>query len=221
MVAFLNGKTLNEKYQIITDLLEKSKILAIFTLKDPKLALPVANALYTGGISVMEITYRTDAAAASLKQITEANLPICVGAGTVRTIEQAESALESGAEFFVTPGFNPAIIHWAKEHEIPIFPGIDSTLGIEQALSLGLKTLKYFPADLGGTKWLKAMNGPYADVKFIATGGVSLTNMGEFLAMPNILAVAGSFLVPNEAINNKDFQIITELAKKAQNLIKK
>jgi 2-dehydro-3-deoxyphosphogluconate aldolase/(4S)-4-hydroxy-2-oxoglutarate aldolase len=221
MGAYLSGKTLPEKYQILTNLLEQSKILAIFTLKDPKLAVPVAKALNAGGITVMEITYRTDAAASSLKHIYDANLPICVGAGTIRTIEQAESALESGAEFFVTPGFNPTIIRWAKDHEIPIFPGIDSTLGIEQALDLGLKILKYFPADIGGTKWLQAMHGPYAEVKFIATGGISLANMVEFLALPNLLAVAGSFLVPNDALQKQDFTMITELARKANESVKK
>lgn len=203
----------------IIEALAKNRIIGLFTLSDSDIAADLANALYRGGINILEVTFRTQAGLIALKNIKKLNLPILVGAGTIRTIDQAQNAVEAGADFFVTPGYNPKIIKWAQDHQVPIIPGVDSTIAIEQAVDAGLSTLKFFPADIGGIKWLKAINGPYSDIKFITTGGISLANLKEFLTQPNVLAVAGTFLCPSDAIKQKNFDQITEICKSAKKII--
>jgi 2-dehydro-3-deoxyphosphogluconate aldolase/(4S)-4-hydroxy-2-oxoglutarate aldolase len=203
----------------ITDLMEglkKTRLIPLVTIPDPELAVPLAQALIAGGVNWLEITFRNDLAEEGLKKIHDAKLPIHIGAGTVRTVYQVQKAYEAGAEFLITPGFNDAVSKFAQKHKIPIFPGVDSTLGIEQAQDLGLSVLKFFPAaEAGGIGWLKAIQGPYYDIQFIPTGGINFTNLADYLALKNVIAVGGSFLAPNELIKEKKFDQITALAKKA------
>lgn len=200
----------------LIDSLKKTRIIALVTIPDPELAVPLAQALLAGGIDWLEITFRNDYAEEALKKIHEAKIPIHIGAGTVRTVYQVQKAYEGGAEFLITPGFNDAVSKFAQKHKIPIFPGIDSTLGIEQAQDLGLSILKFFPAvDAGGIGWLKAMQGPYFDIQFIPTGGINFSNMAEFLTLKNVIAIGGTFIAPFELIKAKKFEEITNLAKKA------
>jgi 2-dehydro-3-deoxyphosphogluconate aldolase/(4S)-4-hydroxy-2-oxoglutarate aldolase len=199
--------------------LKKTRVIPIVTIPQEDLAVPLAQAILKGGIDWMEITFRNKNATGALLRLKDAKLPIYYGAGTVRSQENALNALQAGAEFLVSPGFNPKIVRWAYDHNIWILPGVDSTFGIEQAIDAGLSVLKMFPAaELGGVDWLKAMQGPYYDIQFVPTGGINLNNLKEYLTLKNVLAVGGSFLAPSSLIIEKKFDQITEICKQV-NLI--
>ena len=199
-------------------LMEKVKIIPVIVLNDSRKAGPLAEALIKGGIPVAEITFRTDAAADAIKKMSALSR-ITVGAGTVRTVEQAEAAIKSGAEFIVSPGLNTSVVEWAVNKGIPIVPGVDSTLGIETALAYSLKVLKFFPASAsGGIKKLKSLYGPYRDVKFVPTGGINGENLKDWLSLPSVLACGGSWVVPADLIENKEWDKITALSLKAREL---
>ncbi|MHA1680977.1 MAG: bifunctional 4-hydroxy-2-oxoglutarate aldolase/2-dehydro-3-deoxy-phosphogluconate aldolase [Promethearchaeota archaeon] len=201
--------------------LEGSKLVAVVAIHDSARAVPLARALLAGGINFIEITFRTNCAAEALNALQSANLGIHVGAGTVRTKEQASSAIAAGSEFIVSPGFNGDVIQLVTNAGIPFFPGVDSTIGIEKAVARGLKILKFFPAGVsGGVKWLKAMKGPYFDIQFIPTGGVTLENMKDYLELPNVIAIGGSFLAPKQLIEEGKFDEITGICRKAREIVK-
>lgn len=201
--------------------MDKTKLVAIVTIPDADLVVPLAKALIAGGVKIMEITFRNDQAADALKELQAAKLPINYGAGTVRSIDQCQVAVDAGARFLLSPGFNDIVVKWALDNNIPFFPGVDSTLGIEKAYDIGLKMLKFFPAaELGGPKWLKAMKDPYFDIKFIPTGGVSLENLKEYIELPNVIAVGGTFLAPKDLIQAQNFAEITATCKKAVTIVK-
>jgi len=201
--------------------LKKTRLVAVTTIPSSDLAVPLAKSLIEGGVQFIEITFRNENAEKSIKEIKKANLKIFLGAGTVRTIDQAEKAIEAGVQYIISPGFNPKIVSWAQSHKIPVYPGVDSTLGIEQAIDLGLKTLKMFPAaEIGGVAWLKAIKGPYSDINFIPTGGVDMKNLKEFLSLSNVLAVGGSFLAPSDLITQKRFDEIAKICKDAISISK-
>ena len=141
---------------------------------------------------------------------------VLVGAGTVHTVGQAEEAVEAGARFIVTPGFNPAVVSWCVENGVEVLPGVVSPADIEQALSFGLTTLKFFPAEAyGGVKTLKALSGPYAGVKFMPTGGVNLDNMRDYLDLGNVAAVGGSFMLPGDLVREKNWEAVAALCRQA------
>jgi 2-dehydro-3-deoxyphosphogluconate aldolase / (4S)-4-hydroxy-2-oxoglutarate aldolase len=195
---------------------KESPVLAMVAVPDKGVAIPLAEALIKGGVKWMELTFRNEYCEDALKELKESGLEIHYGAGTVRNKEQVKQAFDAGAEFIVSPGFDEGVVKYAQELGIPFFPGIDSTLGIEKAQHLGLKVLKMFPASLmGGPKWCKAMSGPYFDIQFIPSGGVNIDNLADYLKLPNVIAVGGSFLAPMKLLKEKQFDSITELAKKA------
>ncbi len=201
--------------------LKKSKLVAVVEIEDSSLAVPLANALLEGGVRFIEITFRTASAGDALLALKGAGTGLHYGAGTVRTREQATRAITAGAEFMVAPGFNKDIIELSRDAGIPFYPGVDSTIGIEAAIGLGLRTLKFFPAEeSGGVKWLKAMHGPYPDINFIPTGGISLVNLKEYLALPNVLGIGGSFLAPKQLIKEKKFSEIIAACKNALDVMK-
>jgi 2-dehydro-3-deoxyphosphogluconate aldolase/(4S)-4-hydroxy-2-oxoglutarate aldolase len=201
--------------------LNKNKLVAVVEIGDASMAVPLANALLEGGVGFIEITFRTESAGDALLALKDAGTGLHYGAGTVRTREQATRAITAGAEFMVAPGFNKDIIELSLDARIPFYPGVDSTLGIEAALGIGLNTLKFFPAEeSGGVKWLKAVNGPYPDLKFIPTGGISLANLKEYLELPNVLGIGGSFIAPKHLIKEKKFGEITAACKKAVEVVK-
>ncbi len=139
-----------------------------------------------------------------------------MGDGTVLTIEQAETAVANGAKFIVTPGFDAAVVDWCIANEVPITPGVMTPTEINMALNKGLRVLKFFPAEAaGGLKTLKAIGGPYSDVKFIPTGGISPDNLRDYLSLPSVLACGGSWLVKKTLIANGEFETITRLAQEA------
>lgn len=202
----------SESMQKIFDL----KLVPLVVLDDATDAVPMAKALVEGGIPVAEVTFRTDAAADVIRAMAEQVPEILVGAGTVHTVAQAQTAVEAGAKFIVTPGFQPDVVRWCVEHQVDIVPGTAVPSDIEQAISFGLSVCKFFPAEAyGGVKTLKALKGPYADIRFMPTGGVSLDNMNDYLALSNVVAVGGSFMTPSAAVKAKDWAKVTEACRTA------
>ncbi len=202
----------SESMQKIFDL----KLVPLVVLDDATDAVPMAKALVEGGIPVAEVTFRTDAAADVIRAMAEQVPEILVGAGTVHTVAQAQTAVEAGAKFIVTPGFQPDVVRWCVEHQVDIVPGTAVPSDIEQAISFGLSVCKFFPAEAyGGVKTLKALKGPYADIRFMPTGGVSLDNMNDYLALSNVAAVGGSFMTPSAAVKAKDWAKVTEACRTA------
>ena len=202
----------SESMQRIFDL----KLVPLVVLDDAADAVPMAKALVEGGIPVAEVTFRTDAAADVIRAMAEQVPEILVGAGTVHTVAQAQTAVEAGAKFIVTPGFQPDVVRWCVEHQVDIVPGTAVPSDIEQAISFGLSVCKFFPAEAyGGVKTLKALKGPYADIRFMPTGGVSLDNMNDYLSLSNVAAIGGSFMTPSAAVKAKDWAKVTEACRTA------
>ena len=192
------------------------RIVPVLVIDDAHDAEPVAQALIHGGLPIAEVTFRTAAAAESLRRIA-AELPdLLAGAGTVLSVEQAAQARSAGARFIVAPGFNPAVVDYCLEHDVPVFPGVATPTEIEAALQKGLDTLKFFPAEpLGGLPFLKAVAAPYGGVSFIPTGGINLTNLFEYLAFPRVLACGGSWMAPAEWARAQQFDRIRQETERA------
>ena len=202
----------------------KEKIIAIVRGMEAKDCLRVAQALYDGGIRLMEITYdQRDPAqwaktADAIGKIAEAfEGRMLVGAGTVITLEQCKKAVECGAKFIVSPGFDEEVVRWCVENGVAVTPGCVTPSEIMAAMKLGLKVVKFFPAGVyGGLSAMKALSGPFGGIKFIPTGGVNGQNIGEFIAAPFIHAVGGSWVCPKADIAAGNFEKITELCKQAR-----
>ncbi len=191
-------------------------IVPVIKIDDAKDAAPLAGALIRGGLPCAEVTFRTAAAKEAISIISKEYPEMIVGAGTVLTTAQVDDAIEAGAKFIVSPGLNPEIVKYCLEKGCPIVPGINNPSGIEQALSLGLDTVKFFPAEQsGGLNMIKAMAAPYGAVKFMPTGGVSPSNVCEYLANPKILCCGGSWMVKPEMIAAGDFDGIEALVREA------
>lgn len=179
-------------------------------------AVPLCTALSRGGLPVAEITFRTAAAEEAIRLVHEALPDVLLGAGTVLTVEQADRAWAAGAGYIVAPGLNPDVVRHCIEKGYPVLPGCANPSDIEAALSFGLKTVKFFPAEaLGGLKLIKAMSAPYGDVRFVPTGGINEKNLCEYLAFPKIAACGGSWMVPEDLINAGAWDKIEALARDA------
>ena len=192
-------------------------IVPVVVLEDAKDAVPTAKAMVAGGIDVMEITFRTAAAADSIKAVAAEVPEMLVGAGTVVNLEQCKLAVECGAKFIVSPGYDEEVVSWCCDNGIAVCPGCVTPTEIMMALKHGLKVLKFFPANVyGGLGAIKALAGPFGGVKFIPTGGVNLQNVGEFIADPHIHAVGGSWVCPKADIAAGNFEKITALCKESR-----
>ncbi|HTE44227.1 MAG TPA: bifunctional 4-hydroxy-2-oxoglutarate aldolase/2-dehydro-3-deoxy-phosphogluconate aldolase [Gemmatimonadaceae bacterium] len=192
------------------------RVLPLIVIDDPADALPLARALIDGGLPCAEITFRTARAAEAIRAIADSSLDILLGAGTVLTLPQAAEARAAGARFIVTPGFNPAVVDYCLEHEIPVFPGVCTPTEVEAALRKGLDVLKFFPAEpMGGAAFLKAISAPYSMVRFIPTGGINLENLSAYFAVSSVVACGGSWLAPQEWIRAKNFARIREETERA------
>ncbi|MGI6788069.1 MAG: bifunctional 4-hydroxy-2-oxoglutarate aldolase/2-dehydro-3-deoxy-phosphogluconate aldolase [Aminobacterium colombiense] len=179
-------------------------------------ALPLGEALIKGGLPVAEVTFRTDAAEESIEQLTSHLPNLLVGAGTILTVDQVKKAVDAGAKFIVSPGFNPTIVDYCIEHKIPITPGVNSPSQVEMGLERGLSVLKFFPAEAsGGVSMLKAMAGPYKDVKFIPTGGINAENLNTYLTLPMVHACGGSWMVKSDLVAAGAFNQIVTLVREA------
>jgi len=202
--------------------IKKIGIVPVVVLDDAKDAVPLAEALIEGGLPCAEVTFRTAAAEESIRQISEKFPEMLVGAGTVLTTEQVDRAVGAGAKFIVSPGLNPVTVKYCQEKGIPVFPGILTPSEIEQALSLGLKVVKFFPAEpSGGLKMIQAMAAAYVGLKFMPTGGINAKNVGEYLAdEKHILACGGSWMVKKDLIAAGEFEKIKEMTKEAAALVK-
>jgi len=182
-------------------------VLPVIALNDVECALPLAKACVESGLSAIEITFRTDCAAEAMKLIKKEYPQLLLGAGTVLTPAQVDQAIAIGCDFMVTPGFNPEIVKYAINKKFPIMPGVSSAGEIEQAMMLGLSTVKFFPAEqLGGVPALKAYNGPYKKLKFIPTGGMTIDNFTTYTDLDNVVAIGGSFMINKKHIADKDVE---------------
>jgi len=201
--------------------IHKTGIVPVVVLEDAKNAVPTAKALLAGGVNFMEITFRTAAAADSIKAVADNCPDMIVGAGTVITLDQCKKAVENGAKFIVSPGFDEDVVSWCIEKGITVLPGCVTPTEIIAAMKKGLDIVKFFPANVyGGLNAMKALNGPFTTVKFIPTGGVSADNLAEFAKAPFIHAVGGSWICTKADINAGNFDKITQLSKQATDIIK-
>ena len=195
------------------------KVVPVVVLEDAKDAAPLAKALCEGGLPCAEVTFRTAAAKDSIKAMSEAYPEMLVGAGTVLTKEQVDSAVEAGAKFIVSPGFDPEIVDYCLEKEIPVFPGCITPSEVAQAVKRGLRVVKFFPAEqFGGVATIKALSAPYVGLKFMPTGGVSLKNLKDYLSCDKIIACGGSWMVKGDLIEAGEFDKIREMTKEAVTL---
>ena len=177
------------------DHLQSLKLIPVVALEDADDAEPLADALCAGGLSVAEVTLRTECAIDVIRRLG-ARDDFLLGAGTVHSVEQAEEVVEAGAHFVVTPGFNPRTVAWCLENNVPVFPGVATPTDLEMALEHNIEVVKFFPAEtLGGVNTLKAFSGPYHNVRFIPTGGISASNLSDYLALSSVLACGGSWMV--------------------------
>lgn len=203
------------------EIMEISPIVPVIALERVEDALPLARALLEGGVAVMEITLRTSAALKCIEIISKELPQMYVGAGTVLNREDFEASVSRGAAFVFSPGISQELIDTSKSLNIPMIPGVATASEVMLAKNNGFEYCKLFPATLaGGVGILKAFNGPYPAMKFCPTGGVSLENMNDFLALKNVLCVGGSWIVPKEAIAEKRFDQITAFCKEALEKIK-
>ena len=191
------------------------KVIPVIALEDAGKADDLAAALVEGGLPVAEVTFRTTTAAQTIRTMADRG-DVLVGAGTVRNLDQAKAAVDAGAGYLVSPGFNAAVVEWAVDRNLPILPGVDSTLGIEMAMDRGLDTVKFFPAGAsGGLAKIKALYGPYGDVRFVPTGGINAGNLAEWLAHPAIIACGGSWLVAKNLLAAGNWGEVVRLTKEA------
>jgi len=199
---------------------EQLRVVPVVAIPNAIDANPLADALIQGGLPCVEITFRTEAAIDAMK-IMAKRADILVGAGTALTIEQVKAAVDAGARFIVSPGFNPQVVGYCVDNQIAITPGISTPSDIEAALSFGIEVVKFFPAEaFGGLKTLKAMSGPYAKVKYIPTGGITPQNLKAYLQFPKVLACGGTWIAKSELISAGHFDTIQENAKQAVSLVK-
>lgn len=191
-------------------------IVPVICLKDAEKAEPLAKALCEGGIPCAEVTFRTGACADSIRRMTKACPEMIVGAGTVTKKEQIEQAVSAGAKFIVSPGFHPEIVGYCTEHGITVIPGCSTPTDVEQAIEHGLDLVKFFPAEAaGGIQMIKALSGPYSEMKFMPTGGITQENIERYLELKQVAACGGSFMVPENLIGKGDFITIRTMAEKA------
>lgn len=191
-------------------------LVPVVKIDDASKAVGLAGAMIKGGLPCAEVTFRTDAAEEAIKNITKAYPDMLVGAGTVTNLDYAKKAVGAGAKFIVSPGFNPTVVDWCLENNIPVVPGVCTPSDIEQGLARGLTTLKFFPAEAsGGVNMLKNFAGPFPQLKFMPTGGISLENLATYAKQSNVLAIGGSWMVKTDLIENEDWDGISKLCSDA------
>jgi 2-dehydro-3-deoxyphosphogluconate aldolase/(4S)-4-hydroxy-2-oxoglutarate aldolase len=201
--------------------LQKIRLIPVVAIDEVKDAAPLAAALCEGGLPCAEVTFRTAAAAETIRIMAERG-DMLVGAGTVLKVDQVKQAVDNGATFMVSPGFNPKVVQYCVENNIPITPGTSNPTDLEMALEFGLEVVKFFPAEaFGGLKTLKAISAPYNMLKFIPTGGISPSNLLDYLRFSKVLACGGSWMVKGDLVAAGKFDEITALTKEAMALIAK
>ena len=201
----------------VLERLARAGVVPVVVIEDAKDAVPTANAMVAGGIDVMEITFRTAAAPDAIEAVSKNCPDMLVGAGTVLNLEQCKLAVEKGAKFIVSPGFDPQVVAWCIENGIAVTPGCVTPTEITAAVNMGLKVVKFFPANVyGGLNAMKNLSAPFVGVKFMPTGGVNAQNLREYIDAPFIHAVGGSWVCPKADIAAGNFEKITELCAQAR-----
>ena len=197
------------------ELIKSLRIVPVVAISDASKAADLASALVAGGLPIVEITLRTPASLEALK-IAASNNDLLVGVGSLRTGEDLKKAIDYGARFAVSAGFSPSVAVEAEKQRIPYFPGVSTPTEMLQAINAGISTLKFFPAEtLGGVTALKAMSAPFPGIDYMPTGGISAANAKEYLSLPSVVAVGGSWMVAQKLIDAGDFETIISLTKEA------
>lgn len=205
-------KTLNER-------LSEIKVVPVIAIKDASKAAKLAEVLIENGLPCAEVTFRTAQAFDAIKAMREAFPEMLIGSGTVLTTDQVDQSIEAGVDFVVSPGFNPTTVKYCQQRNITIVPGVNNPSLVEQAMEMGLRTLKFFPAEpSGGVNMLKALTAVYP-VKFMPTGGVSPKNVNDYLAIPSVLACGGTWMVPNDLIDNEKWDELAKLVREVSGII--
>lgn len=191
----------------VLDRLRALGVVPVIVLDDPADAGDLAHALAGGGLPCAEITFRTAGAGEALRRIAAEHPDVLAGAGTVLTVAQAAEARAAGARFVVAPGLNPAVVAYCQEHALPVHPGVCTPTEVEAALALGVRALKFFPAEpAGGVPFLAALASPYPMIEFIPTGGIHAGNLAAYLALPNVAACGGSWMAPAAWLRERRFE---------------
>ena len=205
----------------VAEKIQELGVVPVVVLNDAKDAAPLADALCEGGLPCAEVTFRTDAAEESIRIMAKAHPEMFLGAGTVLTTEQVDRAVAAGAKFIVSPGFDPEIVDYCLEKEIPVFPGCITPSEVAQAVKRGLKIVKFFPAEqFGGVATIKALAAPYTGVRFMPTGGVNAKNLESYLSCDKIVACGGSWMVKGDLVKAGEFDKIRALTAEAVALVK-
>ncbi|MEH0371343.1 bifunctional 4-hydroxy-2-oxoglutarate aldolase/2-dehydro-3-deoxy-phosphogluconate aldolase [Vibrio mimicus] len=195
--------------------LSAMKVVPVIAIKRSEDAVQLAKTLVENGLPCAEVTFRTEAAAEAIRLMRQTYPDMLIGAGTVLRTDQVDAAIEAGVDFIVSPGFNPTIVKYCQQRGVTIVPGVNNPSLVEQAMEMGLKTLKFFPASAsGGTEMLKALNAVYP-VKFMPTGGISAANIQDYLAISSVLACGGTWMVPGQLIDEQNWPEIGNLVRKA------
>ena len=201
--------------------LQRIGIVPVVVLDRAEDALPLAERLAAGGLPCAEVTFRTAAAEEAIRKIVKAFPEMIVGAGTVLSTEQADRAIGAGAQFIVSPGFNPKVTEYVLKKGVPMTPGVCTPTEIEAAMEFGLDVLKFFPAEpSGGLKMIKALAAPYVGLNFMPTGGINAANVRDYLAYDRIVACGGSWMVAGNLVKEGKFDEIGRLVKEAADIVK-
>jgi len=197
-------------------------LVPVITIERADDAGALAAALVRGGIPYAEITFRTPAAAQAIERMRSEAPEITVGAGTVLTLEQADQALSSGAQYLVSPAFDATVVEWCEQHSVPVIPGVATPSEINAAAQQGLRTLKLFPAEpLGGVAMLRALHGPFPEIQFMPTGGITARNLDDYARQPNVIACGGSWIATKDAISAGRFDDIAAAAQEACTILRR
>lgn len=197
-------------------------LVPVIEIPDPDLAEPLADALLEGGLPCAEITFRTDGAAEAITTIARRHPQLLVGAGTVLSTEQVDQALEAGAQFVVSPGFNPAVVEHALNRGTTVLPGVCTPTEVEMARQHGLDMVKFFPAEpAGGARYLKALTGPYGFLGFVPTGGIDSEKLEGYLALRQVVAVGGSWMAPFDVLARREFATVVQRTREAVELVRR
>ena len=208
----------------MTNIIEQIRtigIVPVIAISDANGAVPLAQALKAGGLPCAEVTFRTAAAADAIRQIKTHVPDVLIGAGTILSSEQADTAINAGAQFLVSPGFNPKVVAHCREKNYHIVPGCATPSDMEAALEMGLTLVKFFPAEqAGGLAYIKAVAAPYAALSFLPTGGIGPKNLAEYLSFPRIVACGGSWMASKDLIDAGDFATIERLSREAAEIVR-
>lgn len=210
---------MTQNTQALLPIMTGQKVIPVIVIDDAKDAVPLARALVAGGLPAIEITLRTPAALESIRRIAAEVPDALVGAGTILNAGHFDAAVDAGSKFIVSPGLTPELVEAAEGSDVPLLPGAVTSSEIMAALEEGYSLLKFFPAEqAGGAAYLKALSSPFGAVKFCPTGGVSTKNAGDYLSLPNVLCVGGSWVAPKDAISAGDWATVTALSRDAAGL---